>query len=206
MRRAQSQAFLRGLLSTFLVFSIGCTKRPSDDAIAKSIQKKIAENPSTKDAPVSVSAQAGKVTLSGKVKNPEVREKVEQIAREEPGATAVEDQTTALPAAVPPPETAAAPPAQTNPPPEEPPKPKPIVIPAGTVLTVRTGETLSSKSSQKGQTFLATLAQPVSAGGRRALPTGSTVRGTVVVAKKKGQDQRRRATGTYTKQCFSRRA
>jgi hypothetical protein len=88
-----------------LQLSIGCTSRPSDDAIAKDIQRKIAENPLTKDAPVSVSAQAGKVTLSGKVKSPEVREKIEQIAREEPGATAVENQTTALPAAVPPPET-----------------------------------------------------------------------------------------------------
>jgi hypothetical protein len=187
-----------GSLSTLLMLSIGCTSRPSDDAIAKDIQKKIAENPLTKDAPVSVSAQAGKVTLSGKVKSPEVREKIEQMAREEPGAIAVDDQTTALPAAVPPPETAAvpaaaappeaaAPPPQTNPPPAEPPKPKPIVLPAGTVLTVRTGEALSSKSSQEGQTFLATLAQPVSAGGRRALPTGATVRGTVVTAKKKGK-------------------
>ena len=95
-------------------------------------------------------------------------------------------ETAAVPAPAAPPE-AAAPPPQTNPPPPEPPKPKPIVIPAGTVLTVRTGQSLSSKSSQEGQTFLATLAQPVSAGGRRALPSGATVNGTVVAAKKKGK-------------------
>jgi hypothetical protein len=186
-----------GLLSTLLVCSIGCKSRPNDDAIAKDIQKKIAEDPLTKDAPVSVSAQAGKVTLSGKVKSPEVRQKIEQIAREEPGATALDDQTTAVPAAAPspaaaavpaaaPPEAATAPP-QTNPPPQEAPKPQPIVIPAGTLLTVRTTNALSSKSSQAGQTFLATLAQPLSVDGRRALPTGATVRGTVVTAKKKGK-------------------
>ena len=197
MRPAQSP-FLVGSLSTLLVFSIGCARRPSDDAIAKDIQKKIAENPLTTAATVSVSARAGKVTLSGKVNSPEVREKIKQIAREEPGAIAVEDQTTAVPqpglaaepAASPPPAApsqAAAPPAQNTPPPQEAPKPKPIVIPAGTILTVRTGEALSSKSSQEGQTFLATLAQPVSAGGKRALPTGARVRGTVVAAKKKGK-------------------
>jgi hypothetical protein len=54
-------------------------------------------------------------------------------------------------------------------------------------LTVKTGQALSSKDSQEGQTFLATLAQPVSAGGKRALPTGATVSGTVVAAKKKGK-------------------
>src|SRR5215831_11757175 len=188
MRPAQSPAFLMGILSALLVFSTGCSSRPSDDAIAKDIQKKIAENPLTKDAPVSVSTQAGKVTLTGKVKSPEVREKIDQIAREAPGATAVEDQTTAAPPPAPALETAAPPP-QTNPPPQEAPKPKPkpIVVPAGTVLTVRTGEALSSKDSQQGQTFLATLAQPISAGGKRALPTGATVRGTVVAAKKKGK-------------------
>jgi len=71
---------------------------------------------------------------------------------------------------------------------EEPkPQPQPLVVPAGTVLTVRTGQALSSKSSQTGQTFLATLAQPVSVGGMSALPAGSTVSGTVVTAKAKGK-------------------
>src|SRR5512133_2922020 len=137
MRPAQSP-FLAGSVIALLVFSIGCARRPSDDGIAKDIQKKIAENPLTKDASVSVSAQAGKVTLSGKVKSPEVREKIAQIAREQPGATAVEDQTTAVPqpgpapemAGVPPPAAspeAAAPPPQTNPPPQEAPKPKPLI-------------------------------------------------------------------------------
>jgi hypothetical protein len=77
--------------------------------------------------------------------------------------------------------------AAAPPPPVEKPKPRPIVVPAGTVLTVRTNQALSSKSSQTGQTFLATLAQPVSVGGRSALPTGSTVSGTVVTAKAKGK-------------------
>jgi hypothetical protein len=48
-------------------------------------------------------------------------------------------------------------------------------------------QALSSKNSQTGQTFLGTLAQPVSVGGRPAFPAGSTVSGTVVSAKSKGK-------------------
>jgi hypothetical protein len=48
-------------------------------------------------------------------------------------------------------------------------------------------QALGSKASKTGQTFLATLAQPVSAGGRPAIPAGSTVSGTVVNAKPKGK-------------------
>jgi hypothetical protein len=48
-------------------------------------------------------------------------------------------------------------------------------------------QALSSKTSQTGQTFLATLGQPVSVGGRAAIPAGSTLSGTVVTAKSKGK-------------------
>jgi len=64
--------------------------------------------------------------------------------------------------------------------------PKPIVVPAGTTLTVRLGTALSSKTSQPGQSFPATVAHAVSVGGRTAIPSGSGVEGTVVDAKKQG--------------------
>src|SRR6266705_2188230 len=38
---------------------------------------------------------------------------------------------------------------------------KTYTVPAGTVVSVRLGETLGSKSSQSGQSFDATLAEPV---------------------------------------------
>jgi hypothetical protein len=91
----------------------------------------------------------------------------------------VDDQTTIDPELVP--AMAAAPP------PVEKPKPQPIVVPSGTVLTVITSQGLSSKTSQAGQTFLATLAQPISVEGRPALPKGATVSGKVVSAKAKGK-------------------
>lgn len=161
------------ILGALMGFCVACSRRPSDDAIAKDIQQKLAADSDTKDAQVDVAVKDGKVTLSGKVSTPSAQKKVEQIAREEPEIAGVDDQTTIEP------EAAA--------PPVEKPKPQPIVVPAGTVLTVRTGQALSSKSSQTGQTFLATLAQPVSVKGRSALTAGSTVSGTVVAAKAKGK-------------------
>lgn len=172
-------------LSTALLgLSIACSKHPSDDTIAKDIQTKVAADPDTKDSDVNVAAKDGKVTLSGKVKTPAVRQKVEQIAREEPGTAGVDDQTVVQPDITTAPQQAAL--AMAPPPPAKP-KPQPIIVPAGTALTVRVGQALSSKTSQTGQTFLATLAQPVSVGGRTAIPTGSTVSGTVVTAKAKGK-------------------
>jgi hypothetical protein len=167
-----------------LSLSIACSRHPSDDAIAKDIQTKIAADPDTKDSPVNVTAQQGKVTVTGQVKTPAAQQKVEQIAKDEPGETGVDDQTTVQADA-----TAAPAPAQAMAPPPPPPAPapQPIVVPSGTMLTVRVGQALSSKTSQTGQTFLATLAQPVSVGGMRAIPSGATLSGTVVTAKAKGK-------------------
>ncbi len=64
---------------------------------------------------------------------------------------------------------------------------EPIVIPAGTTLTVRLGETLSSKNSEPGQSFSATLATPVEVGGKTVLPSGATASGTVVAAHPAGR-------------------
>jgi hypothetical protein len=166
-----------------LLGTISCSKTSktaNDDQIQKDIQTKAAADPDTKDSPVTVDAKEGKVTLTGKVKTPAAQQKLEQIAKDEPGAAAVDDQTSVDPEAV------ASQPAPPPPPPPAP-KPQPIVVPAGTALTITLGQAVGSKSSQTGQTFLATLAQPVSVQGRAAIPAGSTASGTVVSAKAKGK-------------------
>ncbi len=166
------------ILTVLLGLSIACSKsKPSDATITKDVETKVAADPDTKDSQVTVAAKEGKVTLTGKAKTPVAQKKAEQIAKEEPGVTAVDDQIAVEPA----PEQAAQPVAPPPPPPE------PIVVPTGTTLTVRVGQALSSKTSQAGQTFLATTAQPVSVGGISAIPSGSTVSGTVVSAKAKGK-------------------
>ena len=64
---------------------------------------------------------------------------------------------------------------------------KPLVVPAGTVLTVRLGQTVGSKISSPGQTFAATLASPVVDDGKTAIPSGAAASGTVVDAKPLGR-------------------
>jgi hypothetical protein len=65
--------------------------------------------------------------------------------------------------------------------------PKRLVVPAGTVLTVRLGQSVGSKISSPGETFTATLASPVSVEGRTAIPAGASASGTVVDAKPLGR-------------------
>ncbi len=64
---------------------------------------------------------------------------------------------------------------------------RPLVVPAGTVLTVRLGQTVGSKISSAGQTFTATLASPVTVEGRTAIPAGAAASGTVVDAEPLGR-------------------
>jgi len=198
--------FSKGLRATLLISLLvgsvaGCSKHVDDATIAQDVQSKLAADPTTRDAAVSVSAKDGKVTLRGTVKDTATQQRMEQIARQEPGAAAVEDQTAVvaaggpvaqtdnMSAAAPPPASAPAeaPPPAAAPAPVEAPKPEPIVVPAGTDLTVVIDTALSSKSSQPGQTFLATVAQPVTVNGATAIPKGSSVTGTVLTAKAKGK-------------------
>ncbi len=53
-------------------------------------------------------------------------------------------------------------------------------IPAGTHISITTTSEISSKTSQPGQTFTATVASPVVVGGRTLIRSGSRATGTVV--------------------------
>ncbi len=108
-----------------------------------------------------------------------------------PAPGAVEEKEAAAPVAKPqaPPPTASseatvAPEAAIAPTPTPAP---PVVLPAGTVLTVRTTNAIEAKSAQAGQTFQAVLAQPVTYHGHIAIPADTTVTGTIVSAKQGGK-------------------
>lgn len=67
------------------------------------------------------------------------------------------------------------------------PPPQPIIIAAGTAITVVADQTLSSKTSTTGQSFTATLQQPVEVQGRLAIPKGAHASGIVEDAKSAGK-------------------
>jgi hypothetical protein len=177
-------------LSLILVVAayVGCKSHPSDEQIQKDIQAKAATDPETRDSAINVAAKDGKVTLTGSVRSEAAGREIKKIAKEEPGVTDVDDQTSidtgAMPAAAAPePASAPAPVVQHAPPPP----PPPVVVPAGTELTVRLGQELSSKTSQTGSVFTATMANPITVDGQVAIPEGSEATGVVREAKKAGR-------------------
>jgi BON domain len=179
------------LLLLFLLFA--CARKPSDDTISKDIENKVSADPQTESPQVAVESKQGKVTLKGKAKSPSARQEIEKIAREEPGVSAVDDEISVEESAMATPEPvqpatplrAAAEPKVAPPPP--PPPPPPAVIPEGTVLTIRTGQPLGSKTTQTGSTFVGSLATPITVDGRMVVPQGAEVTGLVKEAKKAGR-------------------
>jgi hypothetical protein len=79
-----------------------------------------------------------------------------------------------------------APPAPAPAPPAPPP-PKQATLAAGTPLTVRTTNTLSTKVVKTGERFLATLEEPLVSGTWVIAPKGSTVEGKIVEADEGGR-------------------
>ncbi len=66
-------------------------------------------------------------------------------------------------------------------------KREPLVVPAGTTVTVSLGSALGSKLSQSGETFTGSVAKDVLVGNAVGIPKGATVNGTVTDAKALGK-------------------
>jgi len=92
------------------------------------------------------------------------------------------------PAAQPEPAPAAsAEPAPAPKPEPEPRVPHTVTIPAGTLITVRLAETISSEKQQPGDVFLATLDQPLVVDGFAIAERGAKVKGTVAESQRAGR-------------------
>ena len=168
----------------------GCQSKPDDRAITEHIQSKIAADPVTQDSQVSVESHQGNVTLKGSTKTVQAKKRIVNVAKSESGVASVVDETSvgqdmastgaagAARAAVPATPQAAPPP---------PPPPAPTVIPAGTILTIRTNQALSTKAVQTGSAFTGTIKTPITHEGKLVIPEGSDVTGIVTDAKKAGK-------------------
>src|SRR5260370_1443715 len=66
-------------------------------------------------------------------------------------------------------------------------EPKPLVIPADTVIAVVLDETISSKTNKSADKFTATVESPVEVEGKVAIPKGARVEGVVSDAKAAGR-------------------
>jgi len=88
--------------------------------------------------------------------------------------------------ATPPPPPAPAAPA-TPPPPPSPPPPQKVSIPTGTALAVRLVDPIDSEKNQVGDTFHATLNNPITIDGQVVVPSGSDVTGHLADVKSAGK-------------------
>ena len=66
-------------------------------------------------------------------------------------------------------------------------EPKPLVVPADTVIAVVLDQTISSKASKPGDRFSATVESPVEVEGKVAIPKGARAEGVVNGAKAAGR-------------------
>jgi hypothetical protein len=178
------------VLIIFICLSLGCSHKSSDEKISQDINQKIAADPQAQETKVVVETKEGKVTLKGNAKSPDTRKRVEEIAKEEPGVSSVDDEITVEPeetVSAPSPESSAVQQAAERTPIPPPPPPKPAIVPAGTVLTIRTDQALGSKTSQVGTAFTGSVVTPISVEGKMVIPAGAPITGTVLQAKKAGR-------------------
>lgn len=103
----------------------------------------------------------------------------------QPGSQPATDQTT--PAQQSPQGQPMAPTQETAKAPEPLPPPPPLVVPAGTHIVIRMGDSITSKTANPGDTFTGSLARPVAVGGVVAIPAGAGVSGRVVNVKSPGK-------------------
>jgi BON domain len=107
-------------------------------------------------------------------------------ARKQEQASADSSATSAASAAPPPPPVPAPAPS-TPPPPPPPPPPQKVNIPSGTALAVRLVDPIDSEKNQVGDTFHATLNNPLTIDGQVVVPSGSEVIGHLADVKSAGK-------------------
>jgi hypothetical protein len=159
---------IRSLMTSILAASLvlgACSKKPSPES-----KSPAADNAAQSSQPATESAgQASQAAQASQPSQP-------------PQPSTDRSQT-------PPSKTAraAAPPREVAKTPPPLPKPKPVVIPAGTVITVRIQQPVGSKTSHEGDRFDASIAQPITIGGKTVVPTGSSASGQVTEAHPAGK-------------------
>jgi len=67
------------------------------------------------------------------------------------------------------------------------PRPQPIVLAAGTAIEITVDQSVSSKTNNAGERFVASIAAPVVVNGKQVIPAGAAASGTITVAKSAGR-------------------
>ena len=138
----------------------------SDQSIVDDINAKLFADSALKTLDIRVSCQQGVVVLRGSVDTQLERAAVDRIASYEPGVVKVIDSL-ALGGGS---SSASGAPSQAAQPGQG------ITLPAGTVVTIRTIDSIDSRKDQTGQEFTATVDAPVVSNSQVVIPQGSRAR------------------------------
>lgn len=186
------------LLAMALVWT-GCSKGPTDDALAQSVKASFYSDPQVKNEPIQVAIANGEVTLSGEVSSDVARLQAYKVASETAGVKKVVDEMDVkgqpkrphpakAPAAAPAAGTAQAPEskaAAVQTPPE--PQFKEVTIPEGTDVRVQMIDSVDSKTGKVGSLYKASLDSPLVSGDQVVIPKGVDVYVQLVTAKAAGK-------------------
>ncbi len=175
-------------LVVMLTTSVSCSRigKPSDDAITTDIKAKMFSEPALKAATVDVVSKQGEVTLTGQVPDDAARLAAYKIASEAKGVSRVNDQMSVAAAQITVPQAAAPAPEAEPPVPPPPPQSVTVTVPANTIVTVRTIDSIDSKTNQAGQVFKASLDAPIVVDNRVIVPSGADAYIKLVDAKSAG--------------------
>ncbi len=196
------------LSSSLLMASPQNSQRRDDNSITTSIQAKLFQDPALKTQDIHVTTQNGIVTLTGTVDTPGLQSAVDRIASMEPGVVKVIDSLNVsappdMPLgsaenSAPAPSQAAQPPQASSQSdnqhrpfgysaPQDQAVPPSLLLNSGTMVSVRLNNALSSDHNQSGDSFTATLEQPVVVNGWVVARRGQTVVGQVIKAQRAGR-------------------
>jgi predicted small lipoprotein YifL len=177
------QFFVAALAAASVITLAGCGKSADEPAPPP------AANPAPADTAREAALAAKEQELAQREEKLALQQREQEVARREAEVAAQQAAqkkeamaTTAAKKRVPaPPKT---PPAVSGSAPRAPAEPvrpvvTPIVVPAGTQLTVALSSDLSTKTAKSGDTFEARLVSDLIVDGRRAAPAGSSVTGSV---------------------------
>ena len=188
---SRSHFFLAAALLLMLAVT-GCTRQADDAAIVSQVQGKLAADSGLAGKAVTVQSTDGVVTLTGTVDNEQQRNAAGVHAGSVEGVKTVVNNLQVAPAVATNPATRPSGSAHTSSAGSSAGTPAkaaaaPIVIPEGTVLSVRMIDGIDSTKNKIGDVFQGTLESPIVIDGRTVAAKGADVEGRVVAAKSGGK-------------------
>lgn len=152
------------IAATLLLFAPGCKKEPAGEA---QTQQQLEEAQKRVDQAEQQAAEARRQLEEAQQKAAQQQQRQASRAPGAPASPVAPARSQGLS-----PATSSLAPAA--------PAPKPVTVPAGTPVVVRTTSAISTKDMKAGEAFAATLQEPLVAGGVTLAPKGAEVEGVVV--------------------------